>query len=84
MPIRRDKTDRAAYSDHNSMPIFGENDTYIFSPDANWIKASYSDLGRVYNTSVLAGAEKFDMRSFLPGSYKFTPDEVEVFYNERR
>ena len=57
-------------------PTFGGgNDIYIAS-DANSNTNSYTNFGNSY--AVPSGVQ--DKNTILAGTYKLTPDEVEVFY----
>ena len=61
-------------------PIFGSGyDLYIAS-DASSNTDSYTDLGNTYGPPTGSGEGSSDNLSFLAGSHKFQPDEVEVFY----
>ena len=66
---------RAIYRDSSYGPTFGGHDIYI-SNNANSNTNSYTDFGFSY--SVPSGVQ--DRKTILPGTYRFTPDEVEVFY----
>ena len=56
-------------------PAFGGHDIYIAN-NANSNTNSYTNFGSHY--SVPSGVQ--DRKIILAGTYKFTPDEVEVFY----
>ena len=60
--------------------MFGENDLHIGNY-ADVSAVSFSDLGHAYKLptdSFEAGS--VDARTFLAGSYRFIPDNIEVFY----
>lgn len=80
LALKPDKTGKALRQDPQSGPVFGENDLYI-GDNADQSPVSFSDLGHAYelpNNSFDAG--RLDARKFLAGSYRFIPDEIEVFY----
>jgi len=66
---------RAIFRSSNYGPYFGGNDIYIAN-HANSNNYSYTGFGFSY--SVPSGVQ--DKKTILAGTYKFTPDEVEVFY----
>ena len=57
-------------------PAFGGSHDICINDNANSNTNSYTDFGHSY--SVPSGVQ--DKRTILAGTYKFTPDEVEVFY----
>lgn len=66
--------------DPDAGPIFGENDLYIGN-HIDGSAVSFSDLGHAYelpDNSFEVGS--LDARTFLAGSYKFIPDNIEVFH----
>ena len=68
------------YSCSSYGPVFGGgNDIYIPS-HASSNTNSYSNLGHTYSPPSGHSYTSSFTRSFLAGSYKFQPDEVEVFY----
>lgn len=73
--IRPEKTDKALRQDPQSGPVFGENDLYI-GDNADQSAVSFSDLGRAYEVPI----NSLDARKFFAGSYKFIPDDIEVFH----
>ena len=59
-------------------PTFGAGFDIYIANNANSNTNSYTNFG-VYNYySVPSGVQ--DQKTILAGTYKFTPDEVEVFY----
>ena len=61
-------------------PIFGGgNDIYI-SNYASSNNNSYSGLGYTYSPPSGYSYYSTFARTFLAGTYKFTPDEIEAFY----
>lgn len=80
LDLKPEKFGKALRQDPQSGPVFGENDLYIGN-NADQSTVSFSDLGHAYelpNNSFDAGT--LDARKFLAGSYKFIPDDIEVFY----
>ena len=78
----KDSSNRAhsIYSGSSYGPVFGgSNDIYI-SNYASSNSNSYNDLGYTYSPPSGYGYGSTFARTFLAGSYKFTPDEVETFY----
>jgi len=70
------KPSRAIYRSSSYGPTFGGwYDIYIAN-NANRNTYSYTDFGSSY--FLPSGVQ--DRETILAGSYKFTPDEVEVFY----
>ncbi|KAL9961652.1 hypothetical protein ACROYT_G030640 [Oculina patagonica] len=66
-----------AICSHSSYgPTFGAGHNIYIANNANSNTNSYTNFGTYY--SVPSGVQ--DRRTILAGSYKFTPDEVEVFY----
>jgi len=57
-------------------PAFGGGHDICINNNANSNTNSYTNFGDSY--SVPSGVQ--DRKTILAGSYKFTPDEVEVFY----
>ena len=57
-------------------PLFGGGHDIIMSNNPNSNTNSYTNFGQSY--SVPSGVQ--DRRTILAGTYKFSPDEVEVFY----
>ena len=58
-------------------PTFGGGHDIHISSSASSNSHSYSNLGHTYSTP--SGYSTF-ARTFLAGTYNFTPDEVETFY----
>ena len=80
LDVRRDKFDKALRNIKEAGPVFGEGDLYIGN-HIDGSAVSFSDLGHAYklpNESFVVGSE--EARTFFAGSYKFVPDNVEVFY----
>ena len=67
---------RAIYSYVHSGPRFGGGHNIYIANYANIDTNPYTNFG--YSYSVPSGVQ--DRKTVLAGSYKFTPDEVEVFY----
>jgi len=57
-------------------PTFGGAGDIYIADNANSNTRSYTNFGSSY--SVPSGVQ--DRKTILAGSWKFTPDEVEVFY----
>ena len=55
---------------------FGGGHDIVINDNANSNTNSYTNFGHSY--SVPSGVQ--DKKTILAGTYKFTPDEVEVFY----
>jgi len=80
LEVKPNKFEKALRHDPNAGPVFGENDLYIGN-HADGSAVSFSDLGQTYelpNNSFEAGS--VDARTYLAGSYRFIPDNIEVFY----
>ena len=61
-------------------PTFGGGHDINIKSEASSNSNSYSNLGHTYSSpSGYRYASSF-ARTFLAGTYKFTPDEVETFY----
>ena len=72
------------YVDSSSGPSFGGGcDSYI-SNYASSNSRSYSDLGYTYSPPSGYSFSSTFAKTFLAGSYKFTPDEVETFYETNK
>ena len=56
-------------------PTFGSGYDIYIADNANYNQQSYSNFGNSYQSS--SGVR--DYRTFLAGSYNFTPTEIEVF-----
>ena len=66
----------AIYKNSGYGPTFGNGWDIYIANNANSNTNSYANFGSYY--SVPSGVQ--DRKTILAGSYKFTPDEVEVFY----
>ena len=72
---------QSTYSCNNLGPIFGGEENYHDLKLDRVRDSSYSDLGYTYGPpSGYIYASDF-ARTFLAGSYKFNPDEIETFYD---
>ena len=69
-------TSYAIYKYQSYGPTFGGGHNIYIANNANSNTNSYTSLGGSY--SVPSGVQ--DPNTILAGSFKFTPDEVEVFY----
>ena len=86
-PVKLPQTGRYSYyRSHSSYrcssygPTFGGgHDLYIASQAAS-TRNSYTNLGYTYSPPSGYGYTNSFTRSFLGGSYTFTPNEVETFY----
>ena len=82
LPQTKDSSNRrySIYGDRSYGPTFGgAHDIYI-SNYASSRRNSYSNLGYTYSPPKGYSYGSTFAQSFLAGSYKFTPDEVETFY----
>ena len=70
------KSHYAIYGHSSYGPIFGGGYDIYIDKIANSNTNSYTNFGHSY--SVPSGVQ--DSSKILAGSYRFTPDEVEVFY----
>ena len=61
-------------------PTFGGGHDINIKSDASSNGNSYSDLGHTYSPPSGYSYTSTFARTFLAGTYKFTPDEVETFY----
>ena len=61
-------------------PTFGGGHDINIKSDASSNSNSYSDLGHTYSPPSGYSYGSSFSRTFLAGTYKFTPDEVETFY----
>ena len=68
------------YSCYDCGPAFGGGYDISIASYASSNKYSYSNLGYTYSPPSGHSYASSFTRSFLAGSYKFQPDEVEVFY----
>ena len=82
-PLKLDRTGRNTYSIYSCSsygPIFGGGHDIYIANNAASNTNSNSNLGYAYSPPSGYSYESSFSRSFLAGSYKFRPDEVEVFY----
>ena len=72
--------DHGIYGNNGHGPTFGGGHDIHISNNANGNRNSYSNLGHSYvqPPGYTYGSSK--IRDLLAGSYKFQPNEVEVFY----
>ena len=68
----------AYYADYG--PTFGTGHDIYIASYASSNTNSYSNLGHAYSPPAGHNYGTSFTQSFLAGSYKFQPDEVEVFY----
>ena len=69
------------YSGSSYGPIFGAGNDIYLSNRASFGTSSYSNLGHTYYDPPRGnGYGTTFARTFLAGSYRFTPDEIETFY----
>ena len=61
-------------------PAFGRGGDIYISSYASSNSYSYSNLGDTYSLYLRYRYGYIFARTFLAGTYKFTPDEVETFY----
>ena len=66
----------AIYRSSSYGPTFGGGHDIVIKDNANSNTNSYTNFGQSY--SLPSGIK--DRITILAGTYKFTPDEVEVFY----
>jgi len=66
----------AIYRHSSYGPTFGNGHDIYIANNANSNTNSYTDFGYSYSVP----SEVQDKKTILAGTYKFTPDEVEVFY----
>ena len=86
MRIKPSKQAKAAFNSPNSLPIFGgetDSDLSLVS-NASQQTTSSSDLGYSYQLPSNFTSGSSHARSLLAGSYNFTPDEIEVFYERSK
>ena len=67
-------------TDSSYGPTFGGGADIRISNYASSNSNSYSNLGHTYSPPSGYSYQSTFARTFLAGSYKFTPDEVETFY----
>ena len=61
-------------------PTFGDGFDIYISNYASSNSNSYSNLGHTYSPPSRYSYRSTFAKTFLAGSYNFTPDEVETFY----
>ena len=71
------------YSSSGYGPTFGGgHDIYIYNYASSYSN-SHSNLGYTYSPPSGYSYDSTFAKTFLAGSYKFTPDEVETFYETK-
>ena len=70
----------AIYMNPSYGPTFGAGHDIRIYNQASSNTHCYSDLGNTYSPPSGHSHSSTFARTFLAGSYKFTPDEVETFY----
>ena len=73
--VKRGQEGYATYCLPGYGPSFGGGHDIHIADNANYNEQSYSNFGNSYQSP--RGVTK--VKSFLAGSYKFTPTEIEVF-----
>ena len=73
----------SVYSCSSNGPSFGKNRDLYISSYATYSSNSHSDLGFTYSPPSGYSYGSSFARTFLAGSYQFTPDEIETFYNKK-
>ncbi|CAH3115325.1 unnamed protein product, partial [Porites lobata] len=71
---------QSIYCGSRSGPTFGNGFDIYISNYASSNSNSYSDLGWTYSPPSGYSYGSTFAKTFLAGTYKFTPDEVETFY----
>ena len=86
-PVKLSQTGQYSYRKSYSIylyssygPTFGGGHDINVKSDASSNSNSYSDLGHDYSPPSGYSYTSTFARTFLAGTYKFTPDEVETFY----
>ena len=86
-PLKLDQTGRKSYRRSHSIyscydrgPTFGGGHDIYIANNAASNTNSNSNLGYTYSPPPGYSYGSSFTRSFLAGSYKFRPDEIEVFY----
>jgi len=69
---------KAIYRSSAYGPIFGGVADILIADNVNSNTNSYTSFGQYY--SVPSGVQ--DTNTILAGTYRFTPDEVEVFFRD--
>ena len=72
------------HCDSSYGPIFGGGCDILISNYASSNSKSYSRLGHTYSPPSGYSYDSTFARTFLAGSYWFTPDEVETFYETNK
>lgn len=79
LDVKPDKADKALLQDPQAGPVFGENDLFIGN-NSDQSAVSFSDLGHAYELpSISHQAGTSSARRFFAGTYRFIPDDIEVF-----
>ena len=68
------------YSTSSYGPVFGGGFDIYIANNAKSSSSSYSNFGYSYRAPSGYSYGNTKIKNLLAGSYKFTPDEVEVFY----
>ena len=86
-PVKLSQTGQYSYQKKYSInsyssygPTFGGGHDINIKSDASSNRNSYSDLGHTYSPPSGYSRGSTFAQTFLAGSYNFTPDEVETFY----
>ena len=86
-PVKLSQTGQYSYRKSYSIysyssygPTFGGGHDINIKSDASSNSNSYSDLGKEYSPPSGYSYGSTFARTFLAGTYKFTPEEVETFY----
>ena len=86
-PVKLSQTGQYSYRKSYSIysyssygPTFGGGHDINIKSDASSNSNSYSNLGNEYSPPSGYSHGSTFARTFLAGTYKFTPDEVETFY----
>ena len=70
----------AIYTRRDLGPTFGGGRDLFIANNANKNKGSYTNFGYTYRPPSGYGFRSSNTKALLAGSYRFTPDEVEVYY----
>ena len=88
-PVKLNQTGSYSYYRSNSVyhcssygPTFGAGHDIYISSYASYSSSSYSNLDYTYSPPSGYYYGSNFVQTFLAGSYSFTPDEIEVFYDE--
>ena len=86
-PVKLPQTGKYSYLRQNSIynnpsygPAFGGGHDIYISNYASSNRNSYSGLGHTYSLPSGYSYGSTFVQSFLAGTYNFTPDEIETFY----